>query len=203
MSKEGFKRWTKDVFTFEGGLSYATNDNGNWSYYDQKGNYTGVKQLMGTNRGIIWDTYRQYAAKLFGKRASYEHFKTMTVAEAESIAYEIWKILYGDKIVDDRIAIMIVYAHWGSMVGGQHIVLTAQKWLNKRPGINLVQDGAIGPKTVEAINSLTEKQTTELANHLLEARENWIHSLAQYKDFPGWDKAIDWLKQVYSEFEKK
>lgn len=202
MSKQGFDRWKKDVFVFEGGFSNDTRDAGNWSYYDSAGSYTGVKQLMGTNRGIIWDTYRQYAAKLFGKKASYGHFKSMTVAEAEAVAYEIWKVLYGNAIKDDRLAIMIVYAHWGSMVGGQHIVLTAQKWLNNK-GFNLVQDGAIGPKTVEAINALTEKQTTDLANHLLDARANWIRSLPQYKIYPGWEKAIDFLKTVYSEFEKK
>lgn len=193
--KTGFEIWAKKVFIFEGGFSDDRRDPGNWSHYDFNGKYNPTKVLTGTNRGITWETYFNNAEKVFGKRNS-NHFFNLTIPEAKQLAYKsFWVPLYGDQINNDRIAINIVYSFWGG--GGYAMVRFTQNWL-KRNGKNIEVDSIIGNETVKAINSLSAQKQTELADAQVEYRTLQLHSDPNYKIYPGWDKALEWLWSLKS-----
>nr|DAY36984.1 MAG TPA: Lysozyme [Bacteriophage sp.] len=161
--------------------------------FEVEGGYTNDKNDRGgaTNFGII-----EEEARKFGYTGDMRNFKK---SDAEKI-YE--KVYYRgnhiDKITDDRVALSIF--DWAVNSGGKGIK-KAQIVANKF-GANLVIDGIIGNKTLEAINSINpepflkeyhEMQRTFYKN--LAAKDN-----SQEGFLKGWLNRVE-IKEKFIEKE--
>lgn len=181
MSRKAFPFWQKFVFDNEGGRGNLAHDPGG-----------------DTNHGITWVAYKELGSKVFGSKASYNHWENLSANDVLQFALYFWIMFKGDAIKDDRLAIMIVYAHWGSIVKGVGLVLFIQKWINLNTNLKLTEDGNIysGNETVAAINSLNANQTNQLAKYALLVSTQQYKQDPNYVHFPGWDKIITFLNDV-------
>ena len=179
MSKAGFKYWQNFVFKNEGGYGNDARDPGGE-----------------TNHGITWIAYQDLGPKVYTS-TSYNHWRNLTESEVERFARYYWLLFKGDAIKDDRLAIMVVYAHWASLAKGFDLIRKMQAWLNSH-GKKVTVDGVIysGNETVDAINSLSASKTTELAKFTLEYSTAQFKADPNYSYFQGWDKIISFLESV-------
>lgn len=186
MSANGFKIWT-DKFLFE-----------------NEGEYGDDARDPGgpTMRGITWVAYAANAAKVYPK-ASYDHWRNLSLADAKKFARWWWIDWQGDAIKDDRLAVMIVYAHWASLAKGFDLVQKMQQWINSNTAKKIKVDGLIkGSETVKALNSLSPSQTTFLAEYALKVSTQQFKEDPNYEYFRGWDKIINFLEEVVATGKK-
>lgn len=160
-----FKKFLDYIFEVEGGFNDDENDRGG-----------------ATNFGITHDDAKKY----LGYTGDMRNFKK---SDAEKI-YE--KVYYRgnhiDKITDDRVALSIF--DWAVNSGGKGIK-KAQIVANKF-GANLVIDGIIGNKTLEAINAIDPKM---FLKEYHEMQRTFYKNLAA-RDSTQEDFLKGWLNRV-------
>ena len=168
-----FEKFLNYIFEVEGGYTNDENDRGG-----------------ATNFGITHDDAKKY----LGYTGDMRNFKK---SDAEKI-YE--KVYYRgnhiDKITDDRVALSIF--DWTVNSGGKGIK-KAQIVANKF-GANLVIDGIVGNKTLEAINAIDPKM---FLNEYHEMQRSFYKNLAardssQEVFLKGWLNRVE-IKEEYIE----
>lgn len=111
-----------------------------------------------TYRGVTWRTWKNYSAKK-GMAVSADKFVGMSLAVWEDLLKTLyWDSIQGDSIKSQGIAEMIFEAVWGG--GAQRFNIDLQTYLQKR-GYDIKADGAVGPKTVAALNAYTKSKKNE------------------------------------------
>lgn len=114
-----------------------------------------------TNWGVTMNTYNMYMTAKTGKTyiSTVDEIKKMPKA----LAVDIYKKLYWDKIQGDKIkkyAVAAVIFDQAINRGVSSAIKQAQKVIKALDPFgfaNIVQDGVMGPKSLEALNSVSEK----------------------------------------------
>ena len=172
---ERFNKFLDYIFEVEGGYTNDENDRGG-----------------ATNFGITHDDAKKY----LGYTGDMRDFKK---SDAEKI-YE--KVYYRgnhiDKITDDRVALSIF--DWAVNSGGRGI--KKAQIIANRFGANLVIDGIVGKKTLEAINAIDPKM---FLNEYHEMQRTFYKNLAardssQEGFLKGWLNRVE-IKEKYIEKE--
>lgn len=131
---KAFEAWFKEMQRWEGGRSNHPADRGG-----------------ATNRGVIWTTYQRLAPKL-GMPGTWPHFwNQFTEHDAKLFAWEFAKGVRAEDFDHPAVGYMIADMNWG---GGVFQVKYAQQAIAQASGQRLVIDGVIGPRTVDAANSV-------------------------------------------------
>lgn len=147
-----------------------------------------------TNRGITIGTFRQFY-KLSGvSEPSLENLQALTEEQAVSIYHgAFWSLMRGDEIKDQDIAANLFDFFVNA---GNFAVIEMQKCLVAR-GAHIKIDGAIGPVTIDAINSAPP----ELYEDFYQARIEYYKRLAH--DYPkmavfltGWLRRAESFKKI-------
>ncbi len=171
----------------EGGYQNLVND---------KGNYNSKKERVGTKYGISAKFYE----KVIGRPPSVEDMKGITRFEAHVLfKNEFWDKIKADQIQSQGVAEMIAdHAINANPSVATKIVQTS---LNKHFGKQLVVDGVVGVKTIEAINSVHWEQLfTKVGQERLEYYEN----LEDYKYFAKfWFSRFFTLGRIFGFIIKK
>ncbi|TCP22385.1 putative peptidoglycan binding protein [Tenacibaculum skagerrakense] len=171
----------------EGGYQNLVND---------KGNYNSKKERVGTKYGISAKFYE----KVIGRPPSAEDMKGITRFEAHVLfKNEFWDKIKADQIQSQGVAEMIA----DQAINANPSVATkiVQTSLNKHFGKQLVVDGVVGVKTIEAINSVHWEQLfIKVGQERLEYYEN----LEDYKYFAkSWDSRVFTLGRKFGVMIKK
>ena len=167
------------IQAWEGGISGHPEDNAS-SNPSPCGNDPRYGEPIHTNKGITWTTY---ANAISG--ANCEEFLVMP----QSVWLYIWEKKYFDAVGGNLIsnqAIANTYASWawGSGVGGANNLM--QSVLMNDYGYELSQVSSKYSR-VAILNELSQKNSEELFNRLIEARENYFRSLSDFSVFGnGW-----------------
>ncbi len=104
-----------------------------------------------TNKGITIGTFQQHAQSILGLEPTLENLKNITDEEAGLIYERIyWNRLHAEEINDVQVAYQ--YVDFFINAGG-NAVRVMQNTLNQL-GQSVEVDGGMGPKTLEAINSV-------------------------------------------------
>jgi len=172
---------------WEGGLSRHTSDSAskhpNPLTWDKK---TGWH----TNIGITYPVWKSF----YGPKMDAEFF-TMT----EDQWFQIFKRLYWDKVRADEldsfaVAVYVTGMAWGS--GAKRAGNILQAAINSF-GFNLVRDGVIGPRTLDAANSIEERK---LFDELLARREAFFRHICTPEGSKNWEKnkhnLKGWLRRL-------
>lgn len=133
-----FKKAKERVLKLEGGYQAHPDDNGN---YNSRG------ELVGTKYGIAAKTYEAVT----GVIPTVQVMKNLSLIKAESIYKKLfWDKVGGDHLKNQAVA-EIVFDH-AINAGPWRAIKMAQAVLNQFFKTKLLLDGAIGPKTIAAIN---------------------------------------------------
>lgn len=182
-----FNPAVEKVLSIEGGYQNDPADWGNYNAYTSDGQYVEYKNRKGhtlragTNRGISAGLY----SGLLKREVSEAEMKAITVSQAIDILETVyWDKMQGDEIPNQALAELILDGHVNHGTSGLMLV---QRVLN-RMGANLAEDGVVGPKTLQAINTANVAQ---LYNGILEARRQLYYNLVQsrpdnQKFLQGW-----------------
>lgn len=154
------KKFLPKVFKVEGGFVNDPDDAGG-----------------ATNKGITLATFRRY----YGENKTVADLKAITTEEAEKIYKDLfWDKCKADKIESQSVAELLV----------DYAVNSGVKTAAKKIQIlvNVEADGAIGPKTLQAIN---EKKAEVLFNELHDVRVAYYKAIvakkpSQQKFLKGW-----------------
>ncbi|AUS04392.1 glycoside hydrolase family 108 protein [Pseudotamlana carrageenivorans] len=169
------------ILKHEGGFQKHPND---------KGNYNSLGQLVGTNYGISAPVLERWK----GYPPSESDMRNLSLTESKEIYKQyFWRPIWGDAILDQDVA-NIVFDHSVNAGTGNGARLV-QRTLNKL-GHSLTVDGAIGSKTIAALNA-TDPHFFFYA--FKEARVSY------YNKISGGRNSVflnGWLNRV-SHFEKK
>lgn len=104
-----------------------------------------------TNRGICWNTWTQTAESILGKEPTLENLKDLTEGEAARIyKQEYWDKMNLDSIENKSLQHMIFDGGVNHGIGTSARMV--QESINALGG-QVKVDGALGPKTAEAINT--------------------------------------------------
>ncbi|CAL2075219.1 glycoside hydrolase family 108 protein [Tenacibaculum sp. 190524A02b] len=164
----------------EGGYQKLVND---------KGNYNSKGELVGTNHGVSAKFYET----IIGRPPSEEDMRSLTKVEAHILfKNEFWDKISADEIQSQAVAEVV--ADHAINANPRVTAKIVQRVLNKYFGMNLSVDGAIGAKTLEAINSVN---ADKLFQYIAEARLDYYSRLKDYKYF-----AKSWTSRVYALGEK-
>lgn len=129
----------KKILKHEGGFQQWKNDKGNY--------YNGV--LIGTNKGVTPAAYRE----VFGKVPTVSELKTLTDEQyIQVLRKKYWDKWKADNIDSQQLADILVDWVYNSGVWGIKI---PQRILG------VVDDGIVGPKTLEALNNVCVKEFHE------------------------------------------
>ena len=147
-----------------------------------------------TYRGVTWRTWKNYSAKK-GMAVSADKFVGMSLAVWEDLLKTLyWDSIQGDAIKSQGIAEMIFEAVWGG--GAQRFNTDLQTYLQKR-GYDIKADGAVGPKTVAALNAYTrsKKNEEDLILYLTNKRLEYLQNLDDWWKYKaGWSRRLVELK---------
>lgn len=147
-----------------------------------------------TYRGVTWRTWKNYSAKK-GMAVSADKFVGMSLATWEDLLKTLyWDSILGDQIKSQGAAEMIFEAVWGG--GATRFNSDLQTYLQRR-GYDIKADGAIGPKTVEALNAYTKSKKNEedLILHMANKRLEYLQGLNDWWKYKaGWSRRLVELK---------
>lgn len=153
------------------------------------GNLNSLGQRVGTNHGISARFYED----IIGRPPTVADMKAITKAYAQQLYKTyFWDDVHGDLINNQSIANII--ADHAVNSGEYPIGNIVQDILNQHYGKNLVNDGDIGVKTAQAINSIANQQ--ELFNRIKQARVDYYNSIGG-QFLAGWLTRLKTF--VYSE----
>lgn len=143
-----------------------------------------------TNKGIAWETWEKYAKEDLGVEPTLDNLKNITTAQAETIYHKrYWGPSGFDNLHDSKLALMAYDWTITSDGAGKEI----QKLLNDEFGQQLNIDGRIGPKTIEAMNGVTD--SAKLTSRIADIRNQYYKDLVMKK--PQYAKFLrGWLKRV-------
>jgi lysozyme family protein len=179
----------------EGGLSYAQSDNAKYHpspYKEPSGNY-----YYHTNKGVTWAAFVANAPLCKYDVNSYDNFMNMPESIWGCIfKRSYWNQINGDLIESQAIADYAAQFAWnaGATAAGKTIqnvinehfaysILTSPKSAPNSKG-RLAADGAIGAKTLDAINRIPPR---ELLDQYAIARKAYYNSLPnQEANRAGW-----------------
>lgn len=132
----------------EGGYQNLTSDPGN-------------KNSLGVYVGTNWGISARFYEQIIGYPPTVQDMKNLTKEEAKNI-YRIhfWDKLKASEIKSQQVANTIVDMQVNSGRGAR----IAQQVLNTHFGKNLNVDGVIGPKTIQAINSVPPSEFVDKYN---------------------------------------
>jgi len=169
-----FWNFTDTIQEAEGGYQKLPEDTGN---------YNSIGELVGTNHGI--------SAKFYETVIGYPPSETDMRGITKETALQLFKHYFWDKLKADQInsqAVAETLVDMGINASPYMAAKMMQQTLNDKFGKNLQEDGLIGPKTIEAINSV------DPANLFVEyniARENYYKSLSGFSIFGN-----SWLRRI-------
>ena len=147
-----------------------------------------------TYRGVTWRTWKNYSAKK-GMAVSADKFVGMSLSVWEDLLKTLyWDSIQGDQIKSQGVAEMIFEAVWGG--GATRFNSDLQTYLQKR-GYDIKADGAIGPKTVAALNAYTKSKKNEedLILHMANKRLEYLQGLDDWWKYrAGWSRRLVELK---------
>ncbi|EPN9527367.1 type VI secretion system tip protein TssI/VgrG [Cronobacter malonaticus] len=177
--QDNFSKISPIIFKNEGGYVNDPNDSGG-----------------ATNKGIAWNTWQKYAKEDLGVEPTLDNLKNITTEQAETIYRKrYWDPSGFNNIKDPKLALMSY--DWTITSGGAGKQI--QKLLNNEFGQQLATDGKIGPKTIEAMNSVSDsaKLTSRIADIRKEYYENLvINNPKNGKFLTGWLNRVDRCSQV-------
>ena len=144
-----------------------------------------------TNRGISWATWGRTAKSILGKEPTLGNLKDLTEGEAAQIyKQEYWDKMNLDSIEDKSLQHIIFDG--GVNHGTGTSARMVQKSINALGG-QVKVDGALGPKTAEAVNKLDPEA---LFNQIKERRYAHYDKIIEEKPDQaifrnGWYKRVD------------
>jgi type VI secretion system secreted protein VgrG len=144
-----------------------------------------------TNKGIAWATWKKYAKEDLGVEPTLGNLKNLTTKQAEVIYQKrYWGPSGFAAVKDPKLALMTYDWSITSSGAGKQV----QKLLNSEFGQNVNVDGAFGPKTIQAMNNVTDSD--KLTNRIAEIRKDYYNNLAQTrpanaKFLKGWLNRVD------------
>jgi lysozyme family protein len=164
-------------------------------YYANVSGDTGGETYRGISRRYhpTWPGWKivDYEKSLKGGNLPHNHRIFNVVLDnmiADFYRRYFWEKIQLDQVRDNSLQEIIFDAYVNS--GGNAIKLL-QDTLNTNFGKSLMVDGAAGPMTIAAINSVNAEQ---LFNYYKKARERYYYQIAQsgqnLKFLPGWLKRI-------------
>ena len=106
-----------------------------------------------TNVGVTLATWNSLAPK-YGFTKGVDSLKKMTYSQWVTVVRDIWNVSQAPKINNQAVADRVFHITWGS--GAKNAGVLLQRALNQM-GYNLVVDGVIGKKTLEATNLANPK----------------------------------------------
>ncbi|MGK3115383.1 type VI secretion system tip protein TssI/VgrG [Candidatus Pantoea formicae] len=125
-----------------------------------------------TNHGIAWKTWKKYAQQDLGVEPTLDNLKKLTPEQAETIYKKrYWNASGFNDIKDPKLALMSY--DWTITSGGAGKKI--QQLLNNQYGQNLKVDGAIGPNTIAAMNSVAD--SGELTESIAKIRKEYYTNL--------------------------
>lgn len=140
------------------------------------GNYNSLGQLVGTNFGISARFYEG----IIKRPPTEADMRSITKSEAKGLfKIHFWNKCQADLIRDQYVANTIVDHHINSGGG----IKLAQQVLNKHFGYNMSVDNAMGPITLNAVNSVSPQQFTRKFN---EARADYYRKIGNQTFIEGW-----------------
>ncbi|WP_299681126.1 glycoside hydrolase family 108 protein [uncultured Tenacibaculum sp.] len=168
-----FNLFTQTISAFEGGFQKRKSD---------PGNYNSERVLVGTNHGISASFYQTK----IGRPPTEEDMRAITKEMAKAFfKTDFWDKVNADLIHSQAVAENIV--DHAINAGPGTIGRIVQKVLNKYFGKSLAVDGAIGLKSIQAINSVSSEKLFQKISQ---------YRLIDYKtkNNPSWLKI--WIKRV-------
>lgn len=150
-----FDVWRAQLPIWEGGYVNHPNDRGG-----------------PTNAGVTLGTWNQYAARN-GWQQGVEGLKRMNPSQYATIIHSFWDLSGAGKMRSEAVAFLLAEGFWG---GGYYELMAHQRAFNRAFGGNLVVDGAIGPKSVEAFNSVDQKRLYQVLD---KSRRQYYDAVAQ------------------------
>jgi len=179
---EIFHKISAVVFKNEGGYVNDPNDSGG-----------------ATNKGISWKTWRKFAKEDLDLEPTLDNLKKISNEQAEIIYKKrYWDAGGFDKIQNPKLALMSY--DWTITSGGAGKKI--QKLLNEEFNQNLSLDGVIGPKTIQAMNSVGDSSI--LTSRITDIRKEYYRELAvnetkNVKFLTGWLNRVDNCSEVILE----
>lgn len=147
-----------------------------------------------TYRGVTWRTWKNYS-RAKGMAVSADKFVGMSLSVWEDLLKTLyWDSILGDQIKSQGVAEMIFEAVWGG--GATRFNSDLQTYLQRR-GYDIKADGAIGPKTVAALNAYTKSKKNEedLILHMANKRLEYLQGLNDWWKYKaGWSRRLVELK---------
>lgn len=145
-----------------------------------------------TNMGIAWKTWIKYAKSDLGVEPTKNNLKNLTVEQAEIIYRgRYWEPQGFCKVKNDKVGLMIY--DWTITSGGAGKEI--QKLLTNEFEQDVGKiDGAIGPKTIQAVNNVKDQDL--LLKRIDAIRRDYYHMLvrvdpANSKYIKGWLNRVD------------
>lgn len=166
---------------WEGGLSKDPNDSA--AKFPCPTLYKGFK--WHTNKGVTYATWKN----VFGE---YKNLRFLEMNDEDWTAimkHNYWDAVKGDQMPFQCAADVLTSWAWGSGVGTA--IKQAQRMLNKHFGANLVCDGKIGPKTIEAIAKV---DPVEFFQKACETRESFFRYISDEKNGAAYKANAKFLK---------
>ena len=179
-----FSQAIRKVLAVEDGYQNNASDIGNYSAYDERGNFVDRQDrpnrtsLAGTNYGISAETYSTLLKRSVGPL----EMKNLPKNTATRIYHRMWDNIQGDFILDQKVAEIFFdgYVNHGS---------TGVKLMQVM--ISVFPDGVVGPITLERLNNLPPEKVYQ---EYIKVRENFYRKLAQR---PGQGQFLKgWLRRL-------
>lgn len=192
------------ILRWEGGISTATTDSAVSAPGNQDGPRNAQGKLIHTNKGIQWQSYKALAPRV-SLPVTHSAFLGLWSGTRENpgswdLIFKVgyWDAVGGDNIAYQPVADLLADYAWGS--GPGTAIRAVQGVLNERFGAGLVVDGAIGPKTLAAINKANGPQLFEA---LFAEREAFLRSIAARDPQFGAPNLQGWLNRIYDFYQEK
>lgn len=153
-----------------------------------------------TNNGVTlarWKTLAPKYANICGTEAG---LAKLTVDQWRTVVLDNWVACGADRALDPRVAVVLAELNW-AWPGNMRF--TVQRFLNQH-GSRLIEDGVIGPRTLQAINSFdTQLELAEgLVTHRWLSLMAWVRANKEQRRFQqGWaNRTNDLLRFIESKF---
>lgn len=175
-----FELYKQTALKFEGGYQKIVSDPGNY-------NSEGI--LVGTKYGISAPTYQRWIKRV-PTEEDMRNISLNTAAQIFKTWY--WDAVKASSIVSQAVAEAIV--DMSINAGPGMAIKIAQRVLNKNHGKKLVVDGAIGAKTLAAINSTNDTDFFKRYSH---ARLKYYKKIGNSAWYPIWKKRVEDLAKKF------
>lgn len=153
-----------------------------------------------TYRGITIGTWKDMAPKFLNVPGTEATFRKMTMDQWKIIVKKgFWDALRLDEVKSDAVAMALAdFGFHSGVYAPAPPVTIVQRILNQYHGKSLAEDGAIGPKTIAAINSVNDGV---LFDQLHTARKAYLQKVIEKRPEMErfWDGFMNRLNALYSQ----